>query len=226
MSYFTNSTFKFFKDLAANNEREWFQANKHRYIEHVRDPFLSFIRDADKDIKTVSSHYYGDDRANGGSLFRIYRDIRFSKDKTPYKTWAGARLKHLDSATQTAPSFYMHIQPGNNFMGCGIWHPPGPVVNRLREFIANNPRAWQTFKDNKAFKKTYAFGGESLIRPPRGFPADHPLIDDLKRKDFVVSTRLTNQQVISADLKKIFIDNCKIAAPMVDYLCAALDLEF
>lgn len=226
MSYFTNKTFKFFKDLAANNERPWFLENKQRYIEQVRDPFLAFIHDVDKDLKKISPHYYGDDRGNGGSLFRIYRDVRFSKDKTPYKPWAGARFKHLDSGTQTAPTFYLHIQPGNNFMGCGIWHPDGPVLNRIREFIHDNPRSWNKFKSGKKFKQTFELGGRSLVRPPRGYPKDDPLIEDLKRKDFVASTKLTNQQVISDDFKKVFIQHCKTAAPMVDYLCAALELEF
>ncbi len=226
MAYFTRKTFQFFKELNAHNERPWFEANKHRYIEHVRDPFLAFIRAVDKDLKKISPHYYGDDRTNGGSLFRIYRDVRFSKDKTPYKPWAGARFKHLDSGTQTAPTFYLHIQPGHNFMGCGIWHPPAPVMNGIREFIHNNPRSWQLFKNKKKFRETFNFGGDSLKRPPRGFPKDDPLIEDLKRKDFVVSTQLTNQQVLADDFNKTFIQHCKIAAPMVDYLCAALDLEF
>jgi len=226
MTYFTSHTFKFFKDLDNHNQRDWFAENKHRYIDYVKQPFLAFIGDVDKQLDTISPHYYGDDRANGGSLFRIYRDIRFSKDKTPYKPWAGARFKHRDSGTQTAPSFYLHIQPGNNFMGCGIWHPSGPVVNRLRDFIDNNPRSWQQFKSNKTFQKTFEFGGSSLKRPPRGYRPDHPLIDDLKRKDFVVSTRLTQQQVLSAGFVKTFIQHCKTAAPMVDYLCAALELEF
>ncbi len=226
MAYFTQQTFRFFKELDANNQRDWFNANKQRYLDFVRDPFLAFIRDVDKDLNKISSHYYGDDRANGGSLFRIYRDIRFSKDKTPYKPWAGARFKHRDSGTQTAPSFYLHIQPGNNFMGCGIWHPSSQVVNRLREFIHNNPRSWKQFKAGKKFQQTFQFGGASLKRAPRGYDPDHPLLEDLKRKDFVVSTRLTNQQVLSGQLKQLFIGHCKTAAPMVDYLCAALDLEF
>ncbi len=226
MNYFNTHTFKFFKDLSANNERDWFAQNKQRYIEHVRDPFLAFISDVDKDLPKISPHYYGDSRANGGSLFRIYRDIRFSKDKTPYKPWAGARFKHRDSGTQTAPVFYLHIQPGNNFMGCGIWHPASPVVNRLREFIHNNPRSWKKFKSNRAFQQTFEFGGSSLKRSPRGFDPDHPLLEDLKRKDFVVSTRLTNQQILSDQFKPIFMQHCKTASPMVDYLCAALDLDF
>lgn len=226
MSYFTKDTLQFFNELSRHNERDWFADNKQRYFDVVRDPFLAFISDVDKDLKKISPYYYGDSRTNGGSLFRIYRDTRFSKDKTPYKTWAGARFKHQDSGTQPAPVFYLHIQPGDHFMGGGIWHPASPVVNRLREFIHNNPRSWQQVKDQKSFKKTFELGGASLKRIPRGYEADHPLAEDLKRKDFVAGTALSDDDILSDQFKKLFIKHCKTVSPLVDYLCAALELEF
>ena len=226
MAYFSKATFKFFTDLRKNNQREWFQTHKPRYIKYVRDPFLQFIADVDHDLPSISKHYFGDSRANGGSLFRIYRDVRFSKDKTPYKTWAGVRFKHQDSATQAAPTLYLHIQPGNHFMGAGIWHPATPVVNQIRDFIHNNPNAWNQLKQDKPFQDQYQLSGKSLKRMPRGYDAEHPLAEDLKRKDFVISTPLTDEQVLSEDFKKLFIRNSKIAAPFLDYLCAALDLDF
>lgn len=226
MAYFTTQTLQFLADLKRNNQRDWFQENKPDYVEHVRDPFLRFIADIDQELHTISKHYFGDARANGGSLFRIYRDIRFSKDKTPYKTWAGARFKHRDSGTQTAPVFYLHIQPGNNFIACGVWNPGGPALNQIRDFLHHNPNAWRQLKQEKPFQSIYQFAGESLKRMPRGYDADHPLATDLKRKSFAVSTQLTDQQILADDINNMFLDNCKKAAPFIDYLCAALDLDF
>jgi len=226
MRYFSDATFAFFRDLAVHNERDWFHANKARYLEHVREPFLALIRDVDVGIKAISPHYRGIAKANGGSLFRINRDVRFSNNKMPYKTWAGARFTHGEGGRGGAPSFYLHIQPGQVFMGAGIWHPEPALLNTLRHFIANNPSAWSRLKDDDRFRRHFRFGGSSLKRHPRGFEADHPLIEDLKRKDFVVANRMSEKQALSPRLLEVFLRRCEISAPFVDYLCAALDLEF
>lgn len=226
MRYFSENTFAFFNDLAANNDRDWFNANKQRYIDEVRDPFLAFIRDMDPRLRTISPHYHGNPKANGGSLFRIYRDTRFSKDKTPYKTWAGARFTHIEGGRGGAPGFYLHLQPGQVFIGSGIWHPEAKVLNRLRQFLTNNPSAWRGVIEEPTFKRHFRLGGASLKRTPRGFDPEHPLAEDIKRKDFVVSTQLTEKQVISSRFLDTFTRRCEIVAPFVDYLCAAMDLEF
>lgn len=224
--YFSEKTLAFLRALARNNSREWFQAHKADYERELKQPFLRLIGDLQAPLREISPHYRADPRAQGGSLFRIYRDTRFANDKTPYKTWSGARFFHERSKQVPAPSFYLHIQPGGCFIGAGIWHPEPPVQRRIREFIDNNPGSWKQATQSAGFRQRFALGGESLVRPPRGYPADHALIDDLKRKDFVAGADLSDDQVLSAALADTVIEGFQGLAPLVDYLCAALDLDF
>nr|MBP6627564.1 TIGR02453 family protein [Arenimonas sp.] len=165
-------------------------------------------------------------RAMGGSLFRIHRDTRFSNDKTPYKTWSGARFFHERSKTVPAPSFYLHLQPGQCFIGAGLWHPEPDTQRRIRGFIVDNPSGWVQATQAPAFRRKFELSGDSLVRAPRGFPADHPLIDDLKRKDFVAGAGLEDDVVLGPRLRQAVAAGFAGMAPMVDYLCAALDLEY
>lgn len=224
--YFTPKTFTFLRSLARNNSREWFNANRPRYEEHLRLPFLRLITDLQPDLLTVSEHYRADPRGVGGSLFRIHRDTRFSNDKTPYKTWSGARFFHARSKTVESPSFYLHLQPGASFVGAGLWHPAPETQRRIRQFIFDNPGAWKAAVRTAAFQRRFSMDGESLVRPPRGFPADHELIADLKRKNFVASKALDDDVVLGGNLRKAVANELAALGPMVDYLCAALDLEY
>lgn len=225
-TYFTDKTFTFLRGLARHNSREWFQAHKAEYEAHLRQPFLRLIGELQPDIAAISPHYRADPRPAGGSLFRIHRDTRFANDKTPYKTWGGARFFHERSRQVEAPSFYLHIQPGNCFLGAGLWHPETATLRRIRDFIVENPEAWKQAVHAPAFRKRFAMGGESLSRPPRGYPAEHPLIEDLKRKSFVSWRNLDDTTVTGPKLRQIVAEGFKGTAPLVDYLCAALDLEF
>ena len=225
-AYFTPAGFKFLRELARNNNREWFNANKQRYDDLVRAPFLRLIGDLQAPLAKVSAHYRADPRGNGGSLFRIYRDTRFANDKTPYKTWAGARLFHERRHETDAPSFYIHVQPGQCFVGAGLWRPEPASLKRIRDFIADNPAAWTRATRSAAFKKTYELGGETLSRPPRGYDATHPLIEDIKRKSFTAWAGFSDAEAASPQLPKLVASHVKGMAPLVDYLCAALDLEF
>lgn len=226
MSYFNAEAFKFFRDLARHNERAWFHANKARYEAAVRDPFLHLIADLAEPLAKISPHFRADPKPVGGSLFRIQRDTRFANDKTPYKTWAGARFFHVRGKQVEAPLFYLQIAPGDCFVAAGLWRPQPEIQRRLRGFLADNPAAWKRAVHSPAFKRRFAFGGESLLRPPRGFDADHELIDDLKRKDFVVTRALDEAVVTGPKLRTVVADEFGRMAPMLDYLCAALDLEF
>lgn len=225
-TYFTDATYKFLRQLARNNDREWFNANRARYEEHVQQPFLRLIADLEGPITAISPHFRADPRKQGGSLFRIYRDTRFANDKTPYKTWAGARLFHARRREVHAPSFYIQVQPGDCMIAAGVWRPEPPDVKRLRDFIADNPAAWIKATQSPAFRKTYTLGGESLSRPPRGFDPKHPLIEDLKRKDFVAWRAYDDDEMLAPGLVRRIEKDLKALAPLNDYLCAALDLEF
>ncbi|MGA9421515.1 MAG: TIGR02453 family protein, partial [Rhodanobacteraceae bacterium] len=168
-SYFTRATFRFLRELATHNNRSWFNANKQRYEDVVREPFVRLITDMQMPLVRISAHYRADPRTQGGSLFRIHRDTRFRKDKRPYKTWASARFFHERRREVAAPSFYLHIEPHGCFVGAGLWHPESPTLKRIREFLADNPAAWKRAVHRKAFQSRFALWGEQLTRPPRGY---------------------------------------------------------
>ena len=225
-TYFTQATFRFLKDLEVNNNREWFNENKARYDNAFKEPALDFIEDFAAPLAKISKHFVADPSLQGGSLFRIYRDTRFSKDKTPYKTNTGVHFRHFMAKDAHAPGFYLHIQPGENFMGVGLWRPETKVAYAIREHIDQNQAEWKKATRGKRFTDVYALGGDSLTRPPKGFDPDHPLIDDLKRKDFIASTQLTQKSVTSGDFLKTFDSNCKRAVPLMKFLCDAVGVPF
>ena len=225
-AYVTAGSFRFLRELARNNNREWFAANKARYEKSTRDPFLRLIGDLAEPLAKISPHFRADPRPSGGSMFRIYRDTRFANDKTPYKAWLGARLYHERSRQMPAPLFYLHIAPGRCFVGGGLWHPESATVKRIRDFLVDNTATWKKAVQAKRFREHFELGGESLTRPPRGYDPAHELIEDIKRKDFVATRYFSDAEAMSPQLPKIVIDGCKGIAPMIDYLCAALDLEF
>jgi uncharacterized protein (TIGR02453 family) len=224
--YFTPKLFGFLKDLAENNDRVWFKAHQDAYEEYVREPALDFINDFADPLKKISQHFVADSRTVGGSLFRIQRDTRFAKDKTPYKLNTGMQFRHIAGKDAHAPGFYIHIQPGECFMGVGLWRPETKVAYAIRERIDQEQAAWKRASRGKRFTEVFEVQGDSLKRPPRGYDEDHPLIEDLKRKDFIASTRLTQKVITSDDFMSEFTDNCKRAAPFMKFLCDAVGVPF
>src|SRR5918996_3776624 len=134
--------FRFLRDLEANNDRTWFNANKDRYEREVRDPALDFVEDFAPRLAEISQHFVADPRPSGGSLFRIHRDTRFSKDKSPYKTHVGIHFRHERAKDVHAPGFYLHLEPRSVFVGAGIWHPNSPTLAKIRAAIADDAEAW------------------------------------------------------------------------------------
>lgn len=225
--YFSDASFTFLRGLARHNEKPWFAEHKHEYEEHVRQPFLRLIADLQPDLAQVSAHFRADPRTVGGSLFRIYRDSRFSNDKTPYKTWQGARLFHERRKQVPAPSYYIHLAPGESFVGAGIWHPEPDTQRRIRQFIFDNPGSWKAAAHAPATRRRYAFEtSEKLVRAPRGFPADFEFIDDLKHRNWVLWRPLDDTLMTGPRLRQSLATDLAALGPFVDYLCAALDLEF
>lgn len=224
--YFTPRLFAFLRDLADNNDREWFKAHQDEYEEHVREPALEFINDFAAPLRKISSHFVIDSRKVGGSLFRIQRDTRFSKDKTPYKLNTGMQFRHRAGKDVHAPGFYVHLQPGDCYMGVGLWRPETEAAYAIRQHIDENQGVWKRASRGKRFTEVFAIGGDTLKRPPRGFDEDHPLIEDLKRKDFIASTRLTQKSITSDTFLEEFTDNCKRSAPFMKFLCEAIAIPF
>ncbi len=218
--------FDFLRDLAENNNRDWFGANKKRYQAEVRDPMMQLISDFAGPLREISRHFVADPRPVGGSLFRIYRDTRFSKDKTPYKTNVAAQFRHKRGKDVHAPGFYLSLSSGKVYGGTGIWHPDGAALKAIREAIVARPRAWKQSIGGKAFRETFELGGESLKRGPKGFDPEHPLIEDLKRKDYVAMVEFEEADALRDDFLDRFVECCRIGAPMTRFLTKALDLEF
>jgi uncharacterized protein (TIGR02453 family) len=225
-SYFTPSTFKFLRELAANNEREWFGANKERFIELVQEPALEFISDFAPRLEKISPRFKADARAQGGSLLRVYRDIRFSKDKTPYKTNIGMRFYHEAGSDIHAPGFYLHIEPTNSYAGVGLWRPEAPVARQIRQAIVEDPAGWKKAAHGKAFLSRFTLDGESLTKAPQGFDPEHPLVEDLKRKDFIAGARLPDKMVTSATFLQDYTALTKASVPYMKFLTATMNLPF
>ena len=226
-TYFSDASFKFLRALAKNNDKTWFNEHKQQYEDHVRQPFLRLLTDLQPDLAQVSEHFRSDPKTVGGSLVRIYRDARFSNDKSPYKPWQGARLFHERRKQVAAPSFYVHLQPGQCFVGAGLWHPEPPTQRRVRQFIFDNPGSWKAAAHAPKFRKRYEFeSSEVLSRPPRGFPAEFEMIEDLKHRNFVFSRHLEEADMTGPRLRQLLAADLVALGPFVDYLCAALDLEF
>ncbi len=215
--------FRFLKDLKAHNEREWFQAHKARYETEARDPLLRLVAAFSGPLEGLSPHFEADPRPTGGSMFRIYRDTRFSKDKSPYKTHLAAHFPHRSCGAEgvQGPGFYLHLEPGACFAGGGLWHPEPASLRRMREAIVDKPKAWQAIKDKEA-----RIRGEALKRVPQGFDPAHPFAEDLKLKDFYIGTEFTDAQVLAPDFLEAFAGACRRAAPLVAFICKALDLPW
>lgn len=220
MDHFKPQLFSFLAELGENNTREWFQHNKDRYKAEVQEPLLEFIAAFSGPLGEISPNFVADPRPAGGSMFRIYRDVRFSRDKSPYKTHAAAQFRHRDGRDVHAPGFYLHLETGNVFAGGGLWHPDGSTLGAVRTAIVKDPERWREATSG------LNLGGESLKRGPRGFEPDHPMIDDLKRKDFVTSSSSPQEAACSSGFLNSFATTCQNAAPMVRFLTEAVGLEF
>jgi uncharacterized protein (TIGR02453 family) len=218
---FSPQLFAFLRELEQHNERDWFNANKDRYERELKEPALAFIEDLGYRLPQVAPHLTADKR----SLFRIYRDTRFSKDKTPYKTHVGIYFRHARSAEADTAGLYVHLEPGHAFLGAGIWHPGSAALKRIRDALVARPDAWRAAV--AAVEPAWSLAeGESLKRPPAGYSADHPLIEHLKRKSFAIVSPLTQRQVTASGL----LDECEARAaqarPFMAFLCAALGVEY
>lgn len=224
--HFTPALFTFLKDLDANNEREWFHEHKQRYVESVQEPALEFIVDAKPKLQAISPHFTAEAKTVGGSLFRIQRDTRFAKDKTPYKQNTGLQFRHEAGKDAHAPGFYLHLQPKECYAGVGLWRPETKVAYQIRQHIVDHPDRWKKATRSKRFTGVWTFGGESLVRVPKGFDEDHPFIDDLKRKDFIASVKLTQKQVTSPGFLDEYMNLNQRAAPMMEFLCDAVGVAF
>jgi uncharacterized protein (TIGR02453 family) len=223
---FQKQTLRFLEDLAANNDREWFTANKHRYESQIVEPTLSFIRALQPRIRTISPRFPVIARKTGGSMMRIYRDLRFARDKSPYKTQIAVRIQHELSKTRAVPGFYLHYSPSEFFLGVGCWRPDSRSLAAIRKRIEASTKRWPEARDGAEFRSRFELGGDSLKQIPRGFPKDHPFAEDLKRKDFVGYQTRPPEELLSKNLVDRVATSFAAARPFMKFLCEALDVPF
>jgi uncharacterized protein (TIGR02453 family) len=220
--FITPSTFRFLGELAANNERAWFEANKQRYLGEVRDPLLRFVAACGPKLAKLSRQIVADPRPLGGSLFRIHRDVRFAKDKSPYKTHAALSFRHAEGREKPAPGFYLHLAPGDVFAGAGLWHAPPEAVKQVRDAIVAAPARW------KQVTRVCPLGEEedTLKRAPRGYDPAHPCIEDLKRQSFTTGMRFTQSQACAPGFVGRFAGACRRATPLMEFLARAVGVPW
>jgi uncharacterized protein (TIGR02453 family) len=219
---FDEGLFDFLRALKTHNDREWFQAHKARFEADVKEPMLAFIMAFAGPLQDINKHFLADPRPMGGSMFRIFRDTRFSKDKSPYKTNVGAQFRHRDCTKDVhSPGFYLHLEPGECFVSTGLWHPDPASLAKIRERIVAQTRAWKALRDSGL-----EVMGETLKRVPQGFDPGHPFAEDLKLKDFYTHTPLADQEVCAPDFLERFTAACERGAPLAAFLTKALDLPW
>jgi len=220
--FFGPESVRFLRELARNNNRPWFQQNKARYEADVQDPALRFIEAMGPRLARLSPHLVADARPFGGSLSRIYRDTRFSKDKSPYRTAVGIHFAH-DGATgdEKLPGFFFHLAPGASMVASGIWHPSPPALIKIRDAIVRSPTTW-----GKVLAPDLTIGGESYVRVPAGYDADHRYADDLRRKDFYSSRPLSDAQVASPKFGATFEQVCRKLDPLNKFLAKAIGVPW
>lgn len=224
--FFTPDSFDFLTQLNANNTRDWFELHKHDYEDAVRTPALDFIAAMADDLHSISPHFLAMPKKVGGSLMRVYRDVRFGNDKRPFKTNIGIHFRHVRGKDVHAPGFYVHLEPNECMLGAGIWHPDAPALNRIREAISENGATWHKASRDKKFIAVFTPGGDALANAPRGYPKDHPQLEDLKRKDFIAITEFSCTLATSARFQPHVVATFRTAVPYMKFLCKALELPF
>lgn len=223
---FTPATLNFLDELAANNDKVWFEENKPRYEALVREPALEFIEAMAPELARFAPQFRADPRKMGGSLMRVYRDTRFARDKTPYKTNIGIQFRHALGKDVHAPGFYVHIARDECFLGVGCWHPEADALGKIRDAIVAHPKKWFAVRDDKQFTKIWTLTGDSLSRPPKGYPSNHEALEDLKRKDFIALADLDHADVTGKGLVKLASKQFAASAGFMRFLCEAVGANY
>jgi uncharacterized protein (TIGR02453 family) len=223
---YSAATFEFLQELADNNQRDWFAQHKQRYLSDVLAPSLELVRQLQKPLARIAPFLVADPRRSGGSVLRIYRDTRFSTDKTPYKTHVGIQLRHEAGKDIHAPSIYIQIDPRQSLIAAGCYRPAPPALAAIRSSIDARQTAWKRARDDRKMRAEAEFWGDSLKTSPRDFPKSHPLIEDLKRKDFLITFDLTPEQVVSDQLPSFLLEKIKLSRSYMRFLCGALGAPY
>jgi len=215
--------FDFFRQLSMNNDREWFNDNRSLYEQDVKLPLLQFISEFVQPLHTISPHFLAIPKV-GGSLFRIHRDVRFSKNKKPYKEAAGVHFRHEAGKDAHAPGFYLHLEPDQVFAAVGIWSPGSKELLLIRQTIVDAPEEWVRVSQDPKFLNVFSqdYEHQKLKRAPKGFDPNHPLIENLKCKHFVASCPLSEEFICSENFPDQLADVYRNSSEFMKYLTQAL----
>jgi uncharacterized protein (TIGR02453 family) len=231
VSYFTGESLGFLRGLARHNRKPWFEAHRGEYERHVREPMLELVREMDLRMARFAAELVGDPKR---SVFRIHRDVRFSKDKSPYKTHAACWFFHAGASSKVGreahgggAGLYFHLQPGASIVGGGCWMPPRPALQRFRAAIAADPRGFGRLLEAPRLRRRMGGLDEEamLTRAPRGYPPDHPAAGWLRHQSFTLGRGMSDREVTSRRLTATLEADFALMLPFVRWLNAALGLE-
>lgn len=212
-----NAVLPFIKQLKANNNKDWFDANKSKYLK-AKEEFEVLVESLVKDISKLDKHISPEMKAKD-CTFRIYKDVRFSKDKAPYKTNMGASF-NPGGKKSVIPGYYLHIEPGASFIAGGVYMPMPDALAAIRQEIDYNSEVFLKLFKAASFK-TY-FNGldeiDSLKTAPKGYDKEHPMMAYLKHKHFIVSHALSDKQVTAPNFASEVAKACKAMLPFISFL--------
>jgi len=223
---FDRDTFSFLAGLTMNNNREWFEAHRADYDRFVLEPAMALITEMDPIVRSISPHYRGVAKKIGGSLMRIYRDTRFGRDKTPYKTNIGIQFRHELAKDVHAPGWYVHLDLQECFIGAGTWHPEPTDLLKIRQSHADHPEVWSRALSEVMAETGMKASGESLQKSPKYFDPEHPMADEIRRKDFLLSENLSPDLFLSHALVKDLTIRFRASASYMAALCSAIGVQF
>lgn len=225
-SRFDPDLLRFLGELKVHNNRSWFEANKARYERVYKEAFASFIEAFAPRLERISPHLIADPRPSGGSVMRIYRDTRFSRDKSPYRSYTVVHFRHENGGEGMSPGLFLYVAPDEISAGGGLWHPEPALAQKVRTALVKNSRAWVAATTAPGFRQRFELTGESLKRPPPGFPKEHPLISEIQRKDFVASTDVPAAEFTSPGFPQYYEALARQVSPLLKFLCHASGLPF
>ena len=231
MGHFSKESLQFLRGLKRNNRKPWFEAHRADYETHLKQPMADLVTEMDIRLSKIAPEIIGDPKR---SMFRIHRDVRFSSDKSPYKTHAAVWFFHAGGSSKVGreahgggAGLYFHVEPGASMVGGGLWMPPRPALQRLRAAITTDARGFDRIVMAPALKKRLgALSEDSMLkRLPRGFAEDAPGAPWLRYQSFTMGRRLTDAQVVSGRLTTTLAADFALLVPLVRWLNAALGLK-
>jgi uncharacterized protein (TIGR02453 family) len=230
-TFFTTTSLTFLRGLARHNRRDWFEAHRGDYETAIQGPMRALVEEMDVRLARLAPEIVGDPKR---SVFRIYRDIRFSKDKSPYKTHVACWFFHRDASHRVGQEshgggagFYFHVQPGSSLIAGGLWMPPRPALDRIREAMAAKPAAFARIVTGAGVRRRFGeLDDEAVLkRVPRGYAEDHPAARWLRYRSFTMGRRLGDREVLGPSLLDAVERDYTLLLPLVRWINAALGLK-